>query len=232
MCLCVHVASFFNLRVHLATLDKSRQVSCLCPPRRDKTNLRVLYVHACTHNHTLCSALAATIVGYFKKKTHTHKHRWIVTDIEKQWAKGAKHYLCLLCLMSFCAGGELWCWLLIHNKTQMDPAFPLRLLHWRAVWRRKAVRRGVGFRKATGSSVCKHGKVCVNTCVCECAQWDRIMLQCLWKSIMCAMCFLWINKGGFRSEAGRDDGGEGIGEERDGVWQKKLKESEYWKKRW
>lgn len=100
MCLCVHVASFFNLRVHLATLDKSRQVSCLCPPRRDKTNLRVLYVHACTHNHTLCSALAATIVGYFKKK-HTHTNTdgsWPILRNSGQRGQNTIYVCFALCL--------------------------------------------------------------------------------------------------------------------------------------
>lgn len=59
-----------------------------------------------------------------------------------------------------------------------------------------------GVSKATGSRVYKHGKVCV--------QWDIIMLQCLWRAVMCAMCFYELIKAAVEAKLEEMmEGGEG-----------------------
>jgi len=59
-------------------------------------------------------------------------------------------------------------------------------------------------------------KVCVNAC----EQGDWIMLQCLWNSIMCAMCIYELIKVTFEAkqgemmEGGKEDAGEARGDGR------------------
>ncbi len=57
--------------------------------------------------------------------------------------------------------------------------------------------------------------VCVKMCVS--VQWDRIKLQCLWKSIMCAVCFYELIKATFEAKQGEMKEGERTVEKQEGA---------------
>lgn len=123
------------------------------------------------------------------KKYKKAEGSWPVARSSGQ--RGQNTVFMLACLMSSCAGGELWRWLFIHNKTQMGLAFCFTPAELEScleevddVWERQ------------------QAAVCINMGKCVCLQWDRIMLQCLWNSIMCAMCFYELIKPTFRAKRG------------------------------
>ncbi len=230
----VNAGPFFNLRVHI-WWPSIRAVQCHAVPswkRRIKTcmNRRRLGAHT-----FLCRTKNIYIWKMLDKIQKTEKNGGIVA--RQTVGKQSKTLYMFAHLKSSCAGGGLWAWLRLYNKSQMDQVFASRRLNYRAVWRSKTARKQC-VRKATDSSVYKHGKLCVCEDVCVCAVGQNQAPVPMEVNHVCSV-FLWINKGDFWSKAGRDEGrredcgeaGGGRRNKKEGIMQRDEKATKREKRR-